>query len=842
MENKIKKPDIKEARALIKAAIKEDFNGKDVTSNLFKKDNTIINADLVTRENIVVCGIDVAKEVLKSYDKRMKIKVYKKDGESACIGERIATISGPLCSILSAERVVLNFMQRLSGISTLTKKYVDSVQGTKAKIYDTRKTTPGWRALEKYAVRCGGGCNHRLGLYDAVLIKDNHLAQLKRNTYKQLEEIIKVAKKDKSIKFIEVEVDNIEQYKKILNIKGIDIIMLDNMPPSELMKAVALRGDKKAPLFEASGGITLDNLSQVAKTGVERIAIGAITHSARVVDIGLDRNIIRTDCSVIGGGMAGCTIALELAAAGKKVDLFVKEKLIEDCNSYLTAGGLTAVPLKNNMPIKGDSFESHIKDTLDAGKGLNDKEIVKFCSKNFYPEVIEWLIKKGVNFDKGNNQEGCGYDLHKEGGHSASRIFHSHDTTGVEIMNVLGSLVKKHPNITLHEHHMAIDIVTKNKIENKPGEDSCIGFYAYDIKNDYVKTVSCPGIFIATGGLGKVFMYTSNNDIATGDGFAICRRIGLPLANMEFIQFHPTVFYDPKAVDEPQRRFLLTEALRGAGAIIKSEENSQEDCIIKYSPMGSKSTRDVVTRAEDLVMKEKGLKHLWLDCTKIPSEQMKKDFRNSYDYCISKGIDPTKEPIPVVYAVHYSNGGVLVGKNSETKINGLYVAGETSYTGLHGATRLASNSAPECILFGKLAARHFLTIENKSASIPLWDLGKATQIKDKKLIESYWKTIRTTMTGLCGIARDKKRLLMAKKTIDDMKVKINDFYWSYFICKDFLEVRNIAETAGIIIESALAREESRACHFREDFPNEDKKFLGWTIVQKDKKPRIEKII
>ncbi|OGJ17885.1 hypothetical protein A3K73_08035 [Candidatus Pacearchaeota archaeon RBG_13_36_9] len=550
---------------------------------------------------------------------------------------------------------------------------------------------------------------------------------------------------------------------------------------------------------------------------------------------------MRTDCSVIGGGMAGCTAALELADSGKKVELFVKGRLIEDCNSYLTAGGLTAVPLKNNLPIKGDSFESHIKDTLEAGKGLNDKEIVRFCSKNFYPEVIEWLVKKGVNFDKSPDSKEFKYDLHKEGGHSVNRIFHSKDTTGVEIMNMLGRLVKKHPNITLHEYHMAIDIITKNKIENKKGEDSCMGFYAYDIKNDYVKNVSCPGIFIATGGLGKVFMYTSNNDIATGDGFAMSHRIGLELANMEFIQFHPTVFYDPKAVDEPQRRFLLTEALRGAGAIIKSEKDSNEDCILKYNELGSKATRDVVTRAEDLVMKEKGIKHLWLDCTKIPEEQMKKDFKNSYEFCMSKGINPTKEPIPVVYAVHYSNGGVLVGKNSETKIKGLYVIGETSYSGLHGATRLASNSAPECILFGKLAARHFLSIQNTSPGIPLWDLGKATQIKDKELIDSYWETVRRTMTELCGIARDEKRLLLAKKTISSLKEKINDFYWSYFICKDFLEVRNIAEVAGIIIESALTRKESRACHFRQDYPEENKYFLGLTIVLKDKKPAIKPI-
>jgi L-aspartate oxidase len=845
MENKLEVFDMKEAESLIKEAIKEDFNKGDVTSNLFKKDNTTIKADLVPREKIIVCGIDLAKEILKHYDSKLKLEVYIKDGEEADKGERIATITGPLCSVLSSERVVLNFMQRLSGIATTTKKYVDAIKGTKAKICDTRKTTPGWRALEKYAVRCGGGYNHRLGLYDAVLIKDNHLAQLRKNTYLQLEKIVQKAKKLKDIKFIEIEVDNMEQYENILKIPGIDILLLDNMAPEQLKKAVSIRDalnkDKK-PLLEASGGIKLDTISNIAKSGVDRISVGAITHSAAIVDIGLDRNIIKTDCAVIGGGLAGCSAALELADAGKKVELFVKGKLLEDCNSYLTAGGLTAVPIVGNIPLKGDSFEKHIQETLEAGKYINDKKIVEYCSKHFFPDVIEWLIKKGVNFDRSN--KGYEYDLHREGGHSANRIFHVKDTTGKSIMEVLTNLVKKHPNITVHENHMAIDLVTKNWLQNKnTDKNSCLGFYVYDVKGDYVKTIYSRGTFIATGGLGKVFMYTSNMDIATGDGFAMCHRIGLPLANMEFIQFHPTVFYDPAAVNETGRRFLLTEALRGAGAIIKISKESKEDCILKHDSLGSKATRDVVTRAEDMEMRKHGLNHLWLDCTKISEEQIKKDFKNSYEFCLSKGIDLTKEPVPVVYAVHYSNGGVLVGSSGETKIAGLYVIGETSYTGLHGATRLASNSAPECVLFARLAAKHFLSNpkNNEDIEIPLWDTGKAVQVKDKTTTGYYWEIIRRTMTTLCGIARNKERLNTAKQILEALRKNIDEFYWNYYICKDFLEVRNIADTASIIVESALAREESRACHFREDFPKENKKFLGLTIIEKNKNTRIEKV-
>jgi len=290
----MKKLNIAKVRPLIRMAIEEDLGRGDMTSELLFKDDTMAKSNIISREEIVVCGMDVAREILKCFDERLKLRVLVKDGESAYVGCKIATIEGPLRSTLSAERVMLNFLQRLSGIATTTRKFVRAIQGTKAKIYDTRKTMPGWRILEKYAVRCGGGYNHRLGLYDAVLIKDNHLAQLGRNFYPKLKKIIQQAKKIKGAKFIAVEVDHVDhQLNHVLKIPGIDIVLLDNMGQWQLKHAVdmrnEMRGKRKKPLLEASGNITLSNVSAIAQCGIDRIAVGAITHSARAVDIGLDR-------------------------------------------------------------------------------------------------------------------------------------------------------------------------------------------------------------------------------------------------------------------------------------------------------------------------------------------------------------------------------------------------------------------------------------------------------------------------------------------------------------------------------------------------------------------------
>ncbi len=552
--------------------------------------------------------------------------------------------------------------------------------------------------------------------------------------------------------------------------------------------------------------------------------------------------IIKTQVAIIGSGLAGLTAAIELADYGKKVILFSKGDLEKDCNSFLLAGGLTAVKL----PSPNDSYEKHIEDTLKAGKFLNDKNIVEYCAKHFYPDVIEWLIKKGVLFDYGQGKE---YDLHREGGHSENRVYHIKDTTGKSIMHVLASIARKNKNITIRENFIAIDLITKNRLLKKSNSlnDVCYGVYVYDIKNDEVKTIQSDAVFIASGGIGKAFLYTSNTDVSTGDGFGMSLRAGLNLVNMEFIQFHPTVFYDPNTTTESERRFLLTEALRGSGAFLKLTKDSKKDFVLDYDPLGSAATRDVVSRAEDEEMRKNALTHIWLDCTKIKEEKLKKEFKNSYDFCRKRGYNLSKDPVPVVYAEHYSNGGVEVRKNSETQIKGIYVLGETSYTGLHGATRLASNSGPECILFARLAAKHFedniaSKKQDDSVSIPLWDPGRAKLVRDKATIAYYWETIRRTMTSLCGIVRNEERLDAALEVLLALKKDIDRFYWNYTVNKEFLEVRNIIEVAIAIVRSSLARKETRACHFREDFSKENNKdYNGVTILNKDNEIYFKKL-
>lgn len=550
--------------------------------------------------------------------------------------------------------------------------------------------------------------------------------------------------------------------------------------------------------------------------------------------------LVEAQVVVIGAGSAGITFALQVADQGVRVDLFTKEREAfeypESSSSVLLAGGYAAVPFENGIPSTADSIETHVQDTLAVGGKLNSERAVRHFIKGF-PHVISWLEEKGIRFDS---------DLHSEGSHSASRVYHVSDRTGQTVMAKLGQLANAHPNISVHPNHMAIDLITSKKADRgRERVDTCLGSYILDMDSNSVKTVVADAVVVATGGLGKVFMYTTNPDTASGDGFAMCYRVGLPLVNMEFVQFHPTVHYDPTASEESERRVLFTEALRGAGAFLKLDRNDTEDFVLRYDPRGSRASRDVVTRAEDLEMKRRGLEFVWLDCTVIDPDQLRTGFQTFYDFCISKGVDPTQEPVPVVYAAHYANGGVLVNLDGETiypdgsGIENLYVVGETAYTGLHGATRLASNSGPEAIAMSLSAAARFLSHRSsvgESRKVPFWNPGSATASEERERLEEYWDGIRRIMTKKCGVARDADSLKAALTDMSNYKSQLNQYYWGYFLERDTLEVRNIQDVSEVILSCAFFRQETRACHARTDYPKTKPEYEACTVIKKEQEP------
>ncbi|MFH1637508.1 MAG: L-aspartate oxidase [Candidatus Woesearchaeota archaeon] len=531
--------------------------------------------------------------------------------------------------------------------------------------------------------------------------------------------------------------------------------------------------------------------------------------------------MIKTDFLVIGSGIAGLRAALELSK--HKVALVTKKRLT-DANTYYAQGGISAVPITNKHPLEGDSFESHIEDTEKAGAGICNKKVVEYFAKNAFNDVILPLIKEGVKFTE--SKKGYKYSLHQEGGHSSPRIFHVADYTGKAIEEALEKKARENSNITIYEDHMAIDLITKKKLGIK-GEGLCLGAYVLDAKGNKVITFSAKATFLATGGAGRVYLYTSNPDTATGDGIAMAKRLGLTIENMEFMQFHPTCLYNPSPKSPDDRRFLITEALRGKniGGILVLKRDSKEDFVkaLGYHKDGSASTRDIVSRAIDIEMKKRGLDHVYLNVTPEvtgkSAEELKEGFPEICQHCLSLGIDITKEPIPVVPAAHYTCGGVKVNINGETELKGLYAIGEVACTGLHGANRLASNSLSEAALFGKAAVAHALNNSNREAiELKEWNIGKAVESRDEVQVAQNWDEARRMMWNLVGIARNEERLLMAKRRIRLIQEEINKYYWHYIVTLNLLELRNIAEVAGIIIDSALKRKESIGTHLRLDYP------------------------
>ena len=503
------------------------------------------------------------------------------------------------------------------------------------------------------------------------------------------------------------------------------------------------------------------------------------------------------DILVIGSGLAGQSAALRLAKT-HKVGLISKRSL-EDSASSWAQGGIAAV-----LDSK-DSIEAHISDTITAGAFLNDPKATRFVIENGR-YAIDWLIEQGVPFTR----DQAGYHLTREGGHSARRVIHVADATGLSVQTTLTQKVRANPNITVLERHIAIDLITGEKLGL--ADKRCYGAYALNNDSGEVITIGAPHTLIATGGAGKVYLYTTNPDTSTGDGIAMAWRGGCKVANMEFIQFHPTCLYHPDA-----KSFLISEAVRGEGGQLLLPNGTR--FMPSHDPRAELAPRDVVARAIDFEMKKRGLDCVYLDISHKPAAFLKEHFPNILARCLELGIDITREPIPVVPAAHYTCGGIVVDRQARTDIPGLYAAGEASCTGLHGANRLASNSLLECIVYADAAAKDILAQPTiKLPPLPEWDASRVSDPDEEIVISHNWDELRRFMWGYVGIVRTTKRLQRAQRRIHLLAREIEEYYSNFRVSNDLIELRNLVVTADLIVRCALKRHESRGLHFTRDYP------------------------
>ncbi len=508
----------------------------------------------------------------------------------------------------------------------------------------------------------------------------------------------------------------------------------------------------------------------------------------------------RFDVLIIGSGLAGLTVALNLADY-KKVGLITKKALIDGASSW-AQGGIAAV-LGND-----DSIAEHIQDTLIAGAGLCDEAATGYVVKHGR-DSIKWLINQGVPFTRDDESE-SGYHLTREGGHSHRRVIHAADATGRAVQTTLEAKIKAHPNITVLENHIAVDLIIGRKL-GLP-ENRCHGIYVLDSGAGHVETIAADHTVLATGGTGKVYLYTTNPDTATGDGIAMGWRAGCRVANMEFIQFHPTCLYHPHA-----KSFLISEAVRGEGGTLHLPDGTR--FMPAHDERAELAPRYIVARAIDFEMKKHGLDCVYLNISHKPADFIREHFPTIHARCLALGIDITRAPIPVVPAAHYTCGGIVTDLCARTDIPGLYAVGETGHTGLHGANRLASNSLLECLVFGRAAAQDMLKQPAcNPVALPAWDESRVTDADEEIVISHNWDELRRFMWDYVGIVRTSKRLERARHRIRLLHEEINEYYANFRVTNDLLELRNLVMTADLIVQSAQLRRESRGLHFSRDFP------------------------
>lgn len=536
-----------------------------------------------------------------------------------------------------------------------------------------------------------------------------------------------------------------------------------------------------------------------------------------------------SDFLVIGSGIAGLSFAIKAAEHGT-VTVITKGKLLES-NTAWAQGGISAV-LPEGLRDPDDTCEKHVTDTLDAGAGLCNEEAVRVIIEEG-AETIDELVAWGTEFDK-DHDDPARYSLGKEGGHSERRILHAKDTTGREIASSLIRTAKHHPNITLLEDHYAIDLITTGKL-GVVTDDRVLGAYVLETRTGAVKVLESPRVIVATGGCGKTYLYTTNPDSATGDGLAMCWRAGASVANMEFIQFHPTCFYNPAATGPEARSFLVSEAVRGEGAILINEGG--HPFVNDHDPRGSLAPRDIVARAIDTEIKRTGAPCVFLDVSPL-GESFAERFPFIHETLLAFGHNALEKPIPVVPAAHYQCGGVVTDLFGKTTVRGLYAIGEVACTGLHGANRLASNS----LLEGNVLARRALSeimrlyppgkdVPN-APDIPPWESGNAAPPDELVNIYHAWDELRRTMQDYVSIVRTDNRLRRASYRLRNLRREVKEFYWGHTLTPDILELRNLVATASLIVDSALLRKESRGSHHTLDYPAQEARFDQDTILRK----------